>query len=76
MRVYIPDDSDSNYTLYTDKYGYRNGSIISFMNLVAQSMNFGLYEVNITNQENTYHSTTVTNDTADICLQGIIRIKI
>ena len=69
MRVYIPDDSDSNYTLYTDKYGYRNGSIISFMNLVAQSMNFGLYERNILNREEKQHSVPVI-DTSDACLEG------
>ena len=35
MRVNIPHDSDSNYTLYTNKDGDRDGSILSFMNLVA-----------------------------------------
>ena len=73
MRVYIPHDSDSKYTLYTNKDGDRDGSILSFMNLVAQSMNFGLYEVNITNKINKNY---FANDTADACLQGNIRIKI
>ena len=73
MRVYIPHDSDSNYTLYTNKDGDRDGSILSFMNLVAQSMNFGLYEVNITEKINKNY---FANDTADACLQGNIRIKI
>ena len=66
MRGFIPGDSDSHYTLFTNDNGDKDGSFISFMKTTSLGLNFGIYNRKITNKDNPLNRM----NSFDACLQG------